>query len=142
MKLEELYDEICKDFVIDETDLIGESVKSPKLFCKYIKLYSDNKMRLELLENKRKDLISKRREYYSGNASAEVYKAKPFNNIIKSEVVMQKYLDNDEEVVKYDENLIIQREKVKILESCMKEINNRNYQIKNIVDMTKFLGGA
>ena len=141
MTLDELYANIDKDFSIDETDIGNESLRSANLFQKYIRLYTDSKLQLELLLNKRKNLICEKREYYAGNAAPEVYKEKPFDLRIKTEAVMEKYLDSDIDIVKYDEKIVLQQEKVNALRACLETIKNRNFQIKNYIDYQKFING-
>lgn len=141
MKLEELYSLIEKDFVIDQNDLGNESLRTSKLFITYIKHYTLEKARLEMMISDKKRIVAKRREYYSGNAPAEEYKKKPFNLKIKTETVMQKYLDEDEELIDYDQQVISQRAKVDTLFACMDEIKRRGFAIKSAIDHQKFLQG-
>jgi hypothetical protein len=142
MKLEEIYSDIKKDFIIDETNMANEALRTSQLFIKYVQIFTNEKLRLEQLDNRKKLLLAEKREYYYGNAAPEVYKEKPFDVKVKTEVVLQKYLDNDSDIVKYNENIIIQQEKVNVLKMCLDEIKNRNYQIKNYIEYTKFISGG
>lgn len=143
MLLSELYTEIANDFPIDNNDLGNESTKSTKLWIKYIKLWSDENLRLEKLQSGRNTLISIKREYYSGNASPEVYQAKPFNGRTpKSEGGLAKLIEADQDVIAYDESLIVQKQKVEVLVSCLDEVKRRGYAIKAAIDYTKFINGG
>lgn len=143
MQLTELYQEIKKDFPIDERDLGNESLRTTKIWIKYIELYATENMRLEKMIAGRNTLISTKREYYSGNAPAEVYKDKPWNGRVpKSEGGLQKLVDNDLDVIAYDEGLIVQQQKIEVLKSCHEEVKRRGYAIKSAIDMVKFMNGA
>ena|ERR1035437_5235818 len=143
MLIADLHIEIAKDFPIDQTDLGNESCKSTTLWVKYIKLWSDETLRLEKLQSGRNTLISVKREYYSGNAPAEVYKQNPFNGKTpKSDRGIQILVDNDLDVIAYDEGLIVQKNKVEVLEAALDETNKRGYNIANAITMVRFMNGG
>jgi len=142
MTLDELYSEISKDFDIDVTDLTREAAKGSSLFVKYIRLYSDESIKYELMENKRKELIIKKRDYYSGNGTPEEYKAKPFSLKLRTDTAINKYIESDPEVILYDQKVLIQKQRVSILKECMEEIRRRSFTIKNILDHQKFINGG
>lgn len=139
--MEELYTMIAEDFPIDRGNLGDEAIKTTKLFSKYIRFWSEEKLILEQLKNNKKALCIAKREYYSGAAPAEVYKEKPFDLRLKTEAMIQKYVDCDPDITKYDERIILQENKVEVLDNCLKEVKNRGYSIKNAIDMVKFEAG-
>lgn len=142
MTIDELYDNIAKDFTIDVTDLIKESVKGADLFVKYIKLFSEESLKFELMDNKKKELLIRKRDYYSGNGTPEEYKERPFSLKLRSDTAINKYIDSDPEVIQYDQKMLIQKQKVSILKECVEETKRRGYAIKNIIDYTKFINGG
>jgi hypothetical protein len=142
LTLDEIFTDITNDFKIDPTNLGGEALRtSTGLFPKYIKEYSQCKLRVELLENQKKNILASRRRYYSGDATPEEYQKNPFNLKIKNESVMKQYLENDPDIVKADEKILIEQQKVEIFYGCLEEIKRRGYSIKVAVDMTKFEAG-
>lgn len=141
MTLDEIFAEIAQDFHIDPLDLAGESLKSSDLFVKYIRLYSESKLRVELLLNQQKNILANRRKYYSGDAEPSVYKENPFGLKIKTEAVMRQYLDTDPEIVKANEKILIEQQKQEIYYGCLGEIKSRSYSIKSAIDMRKFEAG-
>lgn len=143
MKLEELHDLVVKDFYsIKQTDLAHESLRSNDLFVKYIQLYSTENLRLSKMENDKKKLVAEKREYYSGNASPDVYKVKPFDVKVRTDGGIQKYIDADLDIVTYDEAIIIQRQKVEVLTAVLDQINKRGFSIRQAIDYIKFMGGS
>ena len=107
MKLSELEKMIAEDFPWDESHLEGENAKSTKLWIKYIKLWSEENLKIEVMENKLKALIQKKQNYYSGNGTPEEYKEKPFNVKVRSDKGIQKYVDGDDDIVSYRERILM-----------------------------------
>ena len=143
MLLTDLYTEIAKDFPIDKSDLGNEATRSTMLWVKYIKYWSEEKLRWEKLQSGRNTLLSMKREYYSGNAPAEVYKEKPFNGKTpKSDRGIQILVENDIDVIQYDEGIIIQKNKVEVLEAALDECKRRGYAIRAAIDHMKFINGG
>ena len=99
MTLEELQEQVDKDLKINESELDLESLKTPQLHNKYLKHYNNFKLLMTRAESDYKILKRVKWEYYTGKASPEVYKQKPFNlKIMKSD--LDKYLDSDEDLIK------------------------------------------
>ena len=141
MKLDDLFKEIAVDFKIDEENLGHETIKTSDLFIKYIKYYTAAKLEVDLMDNNRKNLVSIKRDYYSGNAPPEVYKDKPFDQKVKNETTMKHFLDNDPDIVLFDRNIIIATQQIEVLAACMDEIKRRGYALKSAIDYNKFLMG-
>ena len=94
MNIEELYDEIEKDLKIDDTELDLESIRTPQLHNKYLKLYTKHSLQLKKLQDDYKVTYRLKWEYYTGKASAAVYAEKPFElKILKADIGI--YLDAD-----------------------------------------------
>ena len=65
----------------------------------------------------------------------------PFNlKILKQD--LDKYLDGDSDLILVKQKITYQEEKVSYLESVLKSINNRNWEIKNAIEWRKFLNGT
>ena len=142
MHIDEIIKHIEDDFQeIDRLDLMHEFVKLSKLFSKYIKMKSDEGIRLAATINEQKVILSEKYEYYSGKAPADVYKAKPFNLNLKTKDLIQRYVDADQEVINQESRVAIQREKVEILNAALQEIKNRQWTIKGAQDQLKFENG-
>lgn len=142
MTLDELYSQIAQDFTLDITDLVGETAKTSRLFVKYLRQFSDETLKCSIMENNRKELVIKKRDYYSGNGTAEEYKQKPFALKLKTDAVIYKYVESDPEVILYDQKILIQNQRVSILKECMEEIKRRSFHIKNAIDYTRFINGG
>jgi hypothetical protein len=141
MNLSDLHDMIDVDMAVDSTELSQEAVKNPSLYAKYLRLWSDENLKLEASLIKLDSLIQKKRNYYSGNGTPEEYRKKPFDLKIKTDAGIQKYINGDEDVCAFKQKIIIQEQKVKILEKVLGQIKDRQFSIKNAIDCMKFLEG-
>ena len=144
MKLEDLHDMWGEDCDIDRTELGEESLKLPKLHSKYLRIYSEERLLLKQMEEYRKEYVKLKYDYYRGILPEEDLKENgwlPFQlNVIKSEVPM--YIESDKDVIKMNLRLAKQQEKVDVLDSIIKSIKDRGFQIKNAIEYEKFKVGA
>ena len=144
MKLDELSQEWIQDAKIDTTELGIASLKIPELHSKYLKIYFDERRKLKALEFQSKDLSLKKYEYYNGKLSQEELDEldwEPFaKRLMKNEVDM--YLDSDKDIIHNNVRIITQKEKLAFLEEVLKNVNQRNFQIKNAIEWKKFTQGV
>ena len=141
MTLEELQEQVDKDLKINETELDLESLKTPQLHNKYLKHYNNFKLLMTRAESDYKILKRVKWEYYTGKASPEVYKQKPFNlKIMKSD--LDKYLDSDEDLIKSKQKIEYLETVVNYLDRTLKIIGGRDWQIRNSIEWRKFTSGA
>ena len=141
MTLEELQELVDKDLKINESELDLESLKTPQLHNKYLKHYNNFKLLLTRAESDYKILKRVKWEYYTGKASPEVYKQKPFNlKIMKSDI--DKYLESDEELIKAKQKIDYLETVVNYLDRTLKIIGGRDWQIRNSIEWRKFTSGA
>ena len=129
-----------KDSFIDQDNLHNESIKIPALHAKYYKLYNNIILLRKLEENKYKILKKEKWMYYSGKAEPEVYKEKPFDHkVLKPDI--DKYMDADEDLIKSVSKIDYYQTMISYLESILKTILNRTYQIKNAIEYMRFTAG-
>ena len=133
---------LAEDFVWEESHIDGENAKTTKLWIKYIRIKTDEEFVVKIMENRLKGLIQSKRDYYSGNGTPEEYQAKPFALKIKSDAGLNKYIEGDADVILAKEKIIIQKQKVEVLGSCMDEIRRRGWAIKSALEHIKYLSGG
>ena len=143
MKVEDIMASWDKDSKIDETELATESTKIPTLHNKYLKIFLAERVRLFQMKA---DLKKKRRvllEYYLGELDQEELKElgrdQFYKILLKNEVDL--YIDSDDLLTDISLKVTLQQEKVDYLESIIKSINNRGFQIKNAIDWNRFITG-
>ena len=140
MNIEELYDEIEKDLKIDDTELDLESIRTPQLHNKYLKLYTKHSLQLKKLNDDYKVLYRLKWEYYTGKAPPEVYASNPFDlKVLRTDIGI--YLDADTDLQQLSQRQAYAKEITNYLEKILREINNRNWTIRNTIEWKKFIHG-
>jgi hypothetical protein len=140
MNIDELYNEIERDLKIDDTELDLESIRTPQLHNKYLKLYTTYSLQYKKLQDDYKVMYRFKWEYYGGKSPPEVYAEKPFElKILKADIGI--YLDSDSELQQLSQKMAYAKQITDYLERILREINNRNWTIRNTIEWKKFLHG-
>ena len=130
-----------RDAKIDPDNLHTESLNIPILHSKYYEIYNNIYLLRKKAEQQRKNIRHERYEYFSGKSDPNVYIENPFPKKIRDKETMQKYLDADEKLsgvslkIDYYETMLV------YIESILKQITNRTYQIKNSIEFMRFTSG-
>ena len=140
MKLEEIQSEWSKDCKLDKTELSSESLNIPVLHNKYLKFLNKYKLLLVKAEDEYKLLKKYKWEYYTGKAEERVYKVEPFDLIILRQDI-DKYLDADSELQKQKQKVRYLEVLIDYLDKTVKQISNRGFLIKSMIDWRKFING-
>jgi hypothetical protein len=140
MRFDELQLMVDADLKIDDTELDIESIKTPQIHNKYLKFYTQFCLQLKKVRDERKSLYRDKWEYYTGKSPPEVYQEKPFDlKILRTDVPI--YLDADPELQEIGQKEEYIKMMVEYTERILKEINNRNWTIRNTIEWKKFLHG-
>ncbi len=121
--------------------LLSQSLSISYLNAKYFELYNTLFLLRKKAEQQRKNIRHERYEYFSGKADPEVYVDSPFPKKIRDKDTMQKYLDADDKLstvclkIDYYDTMLV------YIESILKQITNRTYQIKNAIEFMRFNSG-
>ena len=140
MNLDEIQLSWEEDSKIDEDNLHTESTRIPSLHAKYYKILNNVLLLKKLEENKFKQLKKTKWQYYTGKADPEVYIEKPFDHKVLRQDV-DKYMDSDEDLIKVLNKIDYFQVMLNYLDSILKTINNRTFQIKNSIEWQKFIRG-
>ena len=140
MDLNELQNDVERDLKIDDTELDLESIRTPQLHNKYLKHYTKYSLQLKKAQDDYKELYRIKWEYYTGKADPSVYQVEPFDlKILKSDVGI--YLDADKDLQEVGQKEAYLSAVVTYLEKVLREINNRNWNIRNAIEWKKFIHG-
>lgn len=137
-KIQKMWEQDCK---IDIDNLHTESLNIPILHAKYYDLYNMINLLKKKAEQQKKKIRHERYEYFTGKSDPEIYQENPFPKKIRDKENLQGYLDSDDKLsqislkVEYYETMLC------YLDSILKQIFQRNYQIKNAIDFQKFISG-
>lgn len=144
MTIDEIITMWEKDSVINRMDIAGESLNIPLLHGKYLRFFTNEKLELNKLNNCFKKLNKLKRQYYNGQMSKsdlEKYGWEQFQlKILKQDI--QHYIDGDTDLIKLQDQIDYQQEKVNMLDQIIRSINTRNFIIKNYIDWQKFENGV
>ena len=131
----------ANDSKIDIDNLHTESLNIPVLHARYYDLYNTINLLKKRADQQKKKIRHERYEYFTGKADPDVYIENPFPKKIRDKETLQGYLDCDEKL----SNVILKIEYydtlLSYIESILKMIQNRTYQIKNAIEFMRFNAG-
>ena len=130
-----------RDSVIDSDLYCEESTKVPQLHQKYMELYNTFFLMKKDLECKLKTTKRDKWLYYKGRAPAEVYKNMPFDLKLTTREEIDMFIEADEEYQKALLKLDYIDQTLAFLDSILRQLNNRTFQIKNAIEWQKFQNG-
>ena len=143
MKLEEIQEFWNADREIDITELATESVRIPQIHDKYLKIYIDERIRLKGLEFELTKLVRLKTDYYAGKLTQEELEKLGWEQflerLLKNEI--STYIEADDDIIKLKKNIVLLEEKIHYLDSIIKMISNRGFQIKSAIDWIKYKNG-
>jgi len=137
-KIQEMW---TKDAKIDMDNLHTESTNIPSLHAKYFEIYNNIYLLRKKSEQQRKNVRHERYEYFSGKADPDVYVVNPFPKKIRDKETMQKYLDADDSLSSISLKIDYYDTMLVYVESILKQITNRSFQIKNAIEFMRFNAG-
>jgi Recombination, repair and ssDNA binding protein UvsY len=144
LKIEEIREAWDVDASIDKTELGDESLKIPKLHAKYTRMLSDERLLLRKLESDLKVLKRDKYEFYTMGPTKEQkdsgWELPARGMVLKQDINI--YMEADRQVVDLSLRIGMQQEKVELLDSIIRSIMNRGYQLKTALDFLKFTMGG
>jgi len=143
MKLEDIYTEWEQDANIDRSELGNEVLRIPKLHHKYFKIFTNERLILRKYEVELKQLKLEKHEFFTMGPTEETHargwRLPPQGKILRSDV--NNYIEADQEVVDMTLRVGIQQEKIELLESIIKSLTGRGFNIKAAIEWEKFKVG-
>ena len=141
MNLETIQSMWSKDAQIDQDNLHDEAAKLPSLHAKYFDLYNNKQLLRERSITVDNKIRLERWNYYSGKSDPEVYQAEPFPYKVREKDALKRYMDADEKVQQSTLKIKYYDVMLTYLEDIIKQVGNRSYQLKNIIDWHNFRSG-
>lgn len=143
MKIEDILDLWKADAEIDKTEPGEEALKIAKLHHKYFQILSSERLSLKKYESDLKKLRLDKYEFYTQGPNEETqekgWRLPSKGLILKADIPM--YMDADEDIINLSLKIGLQQEKIELLESIIKTIMNRGYNLKVYVEWVKFTNG-
>ena len=143
-KLEEILDEWDKDSVVDETKLGHESSRNPMIHAKYIRMLATTKLQLRKAESSYLTTRKLYYRYYKGELTKQELLELQWNQyqgkiLLKSE--MDEFLSTNESLIKLTDKIAYFTTMKESLESILKSIASRTWDIKTSVEYMKIQNG-
>jgi hypothetical protein len=144
MKLDDIQNEWEKDCEIDDNYLGENSIATPKLHAKYIKLLIGVKLKHSKLSADYNELRKNKFRYYRGELSREelnLLQWEQWQGVKPLKNEMDEFLQGDTELntiklkAEYLETMIY------LLESILGQLKARDWQIKSAIEWKRFLAG-
>lgn len=144
MKLEELNELWKKDSIFDEDNLDKESLKTPNLHSRYMEILCGLKLKCSIIESKQKILRQQRFRYYRGELSREELvdlNWTPYQGVKPLKVEIDELLNGDKLIIESQQKLEYYKIMIEYCDSIIRQIKQRDFQIKNSIDWKKFISG-
>lgn len=140
-----LMDMWSKDAQVDLTEPARELAKISSLHAKYLNILSHHNLIIKKLNSdytKKKSIMF---QYYSGDLNdPEELEKYGFTEPMRKKILRQDipiYLDGDEQLINILLKKSLHQEIVDYCSSVIKEINNKTFQLNNIIKWEIFVGG-
>ncbi len=141
MNLEQLQDKWKEDSVIDPEKYGEESVRIPQLHMRYMEFYNTFSLMKKDRESEMRSLVKEKWLYYKGRAPAKIYKDAPFDLKLTTREEINMFIDADDDVRKLQLKIDYIEQVIFFLDGVLRQINGRNFQIKNAIEWQRFQTG-
>jgi len=141
MNLETLQDLWKTDSQIDPDKYGEESIKIPQLHMRYMEFYNTFSLMKKDREGEMKSLWKQKWIYYKGKAPSSVYREVPFDFKLTTREEINMFIEGDDDIRKLQYKIDYIEQVIFFLDGVLRQINGRNFQIKNAIEWDKFQSG-
>lgn len=144
MKLNEIQEDWKKDCIIDETNLGHVAANIPKLHAKYLNLLSNARLQSRRAEGDYQRLRRTKYRYFRGEMSKEELEDlgwPQYQGVKPIKTEMEEFLATDEDLLISQDKLEYYKTVVYQLESILKSLQSRTWDVKNSIEWYKFSNG-
>lgn len=144
MNIDELHDLWDQDSKINDDHLDRESVKTPQLHSKYLRMLIQHKMKLAALQVEYKTLRQKKFRYYRGEmpkTELEELNWTQWQGIKPLKNEMEEFLEGDSDLNRINVKCEYIKGMIEALEAILGQIKSRDWQIRNALEWKKFVAG-
>jgi len=144
MKIDEVFTLWEVDSKIDRSELGNESLKIPQLHHKYFQIFTNERLLLRKYEAEMKQLKLHKYEFYTQGPTKETqelgWELPASGKILRADA--SNYIEADKEIINLSLKIGIQQEKIELLESIIKTLTQRGYNISAAINWEKFKSGV
>lgn len=145
MKLEEIESLWEQDKKIDVTKLSEEVFRTINLSDKYQKLFSRETIVLHKLNQEQTLIYKDRWKFYNKLADPKDYQNYQDDGYFDKKVLKKDqdiFLHADQQILNIETKIELQKVKLTYIETILKSLRDRNFQIKNYIEWEKFRAGC
>lgn len=141
-RLDTIKNEAHKDTNIDEFELDKALLDTPKLYSKWLEYHTEETINLKDLYSFKEKVKLERWKYYMGKQDSKYYHlyGQVHEKILKTDV--EKYLMADVKIIMVNDIVTVQKALTDFIEKTLKEISNRGFHIKSIIEYRKFINAS
>lgn len=145
MNIDDLTSQWENDSIIDQHNLDAESIRTPILHSKYLKILINYKMKLSALKMEYNNLRQKKFRYYRGEMSKSELDEMNWTQWqgikpLKNEMI--EFLDGDEDLTRINVKCDYLGNMIEAVELIINQIKARDWQIRNAIEWKKFITGS
>lgn len=145
MNVEDVLERWDEDSKIDPLDLDNELLRLSSLHNRYVRLWAVSKRECRNVEAKLKQLVSLKTDWYDGSLNGTDTLDKLgwepcLKRVMKPD--MPRALEADRDIVRLTEILGESKDCKEVLESILKEIFSRSFNIRGAIEHRRFEAGA
>ena len=141
MNLETLQEKWKSDCQIDTDQYGNASIIIPQLHRRWMEFYNTFSLMKKDREGEMRGLIKEKWIYYKGKAPATVYREVPFDFKLTTKEEVNMFIDADDDIRKLQYKIDYIDQVLLFLDGVLRQINSRNFQIKNAIEWEKFRAG-
>ena len=141
MNLETLQEMWKKDSEIDPDKYGEESIRIPQLHMRYMEFYNTFSLMKKDRDSEMRSLTRDKWIFYKGKAPAKIYKEMPFDFKLTTREEINMFIEADDDVRKLQLKIDYIEQTIFFLDGVLRQINGRNYQIKNAIEWERFQSG-
>lgn len=130
------------DVSIDEHDLDGESIRTPRLHSKWLSMMGEEAIKMKQVTNLMKKILLERSRYWMGTQTNQYYAEHGVCHVKVLKTDLPLYIDADDYMCLIREVVEIQGQLVEFLEKTVKEISARTFHLRAAIDWRKFESGG
>ncbi len=141
MNLEQIQEKWKADSEIKEGKYDKESIRIPQLHMRYMELYNTFALMKKDKESEMNGLWKEKWIYYKGKAPSSVYKDLPFDLKLTTTDEIKMFIKADDDIRKLQLKIDYIEQVIFFLDGVLRQINSRNFQIKNAIEWERFQSG-
>lgn len=139
--IEDLMEMWAEDSKLDDLEPSKELQRIPKLHAKYLNMMTYHNIQCKALSSKFQELKKIKWEYYKGDLNnpedLEKYGYEPFERKPGRDIAI--YIDGDPDLNQLLMKKSVNEEIVEYCKMVLKELNNRTFQVRSMIDWNKFI---